>query len=73
MKHIFSLYRNAYGGLSEAAWMLALMMFINRNGAMVLPFLSIYVTGHLGYSIEEAGIILGMFGLGSMIGSFSGG
>ncbi len=73
MKKILILYRQAYGGLSEEAWMLALVMFINRSGAMVLPFLSIYVTGPLGFSLEQAGIILGTFGLGSMAGAFLGG
>lgn len=73
MKQLIDLYRNAYGGLSQAAWMLALVMFINRSGMMVLPFLSIYVTGPLGFSLEQAGYILGVFGLGSMIGSFTGG
>ena len=53
--------------------MLALVMFINRSGAMVLPFLSIYVTGPLGFSLEQAGLILGSFGLGSMAGAFLGG
>jgi predicted MFS family arabinose efflux permease len=73
MKKILILYRQAYGGLSQEAWMLALVMFINRSGAMVLPFLSIYVTGPLGFSLEQAGLILGTFGLGAMAGSFLGG
>lgn len=73
MKKVFTLYRQAYGGLSQEAWMLALVMFINRSGAMVLPFLSIYVTGPLGFSLEQAGLILGAFGLGSMAGAFLGG
>ena len=73
MKKITTLYRNAYGGLSQEAWMLALVMFINRSGSMVLPFLSIYVTGPLGFTVEQAGIILGAFGLGAIAGSFLGG
>lgn len=73
MKKILTLYRNAYGGLSQEAWMLALVMFLNRSGSMVLPFLSIYVTGPLGFSLEQAGYILGAFGLGSMAGAFLGG
>ncbi len=40
---------------------------------MVIPFLSVYLTGTLGFSIEKAGIILSCFGIGSMIGSFLGG
>jgi predicted MFS family arabinose efflux permease len=73
MKKIFLLYRNAFGGLSKPAWMMSLVMLINRSGAMVTPFLSIYITDMLGYSLTEAGIILGIYGLGSVCGTFMGG
>jgi predicted MFS family arabinose efflux permease len=66
MTYLISLYRNAYGGLSTASWMLALVMFINRSGSMVVPFLSVYLTGSLKFSVEQAGIILTAFGIGSM-------
>lgn len=73
MKKILLLYRNAFGGLSRPAWMMSLVMLINRSGAMVTPFLSVYLTEMLGYTIKEAGIILSMYGLGSVCGSFLGG
>lgn len=73
MKKIFHLYTQAYGGLSHAAWMLALVMLINRAGSMVLPFLSIYLTASLHFGLEEAGIILTFYGLGAMAGSLIGG
>lgn len=53
--------------------MLAFIQLINRSGAMVLPFLSIYITESLGFDIRQAGIILSFFGIGSMIGSYFGG
>lgn len=40
---------------------------------MVLPFLSVYITGDLGFDVQHAGIILSFFGLGSIIGSYLGG
>ena len=40
---------------------------------MVTPFLSLYVTDMLGYSLREAGIILSIYGMGSVCGSFLGG
>ncbi len=40
---------------------------------MVLPFLSLYVTKILGYSLIQSGIILGFYGLGSLLGTFIGG
>lgn len=73
MKSVVQLYKNAFGGLSTPAWMLALIMLINRSGSMVLPFMSIYLTSHLGFSIADSGIILSLFGVGSMIGSYIGG
>ncbi|HET8964240.1 MAG TPA: MFS transporter [Chitinophagales bacterium] len=73
MKKIITLYKNAYGGLSQPAWMLAIIQLINRSGAMVLPFLSIYITSDLGLDVQQAGIILSCFGAGSMIGSYTGG
>ena len=41
---------------------------------MVLPFLSIYLTSPaMGYSIAQAGIVMGLFGLGAIAGGFFGG
>jgi predicted MFS family arabinose efflux permease len=53
--------------------MLSLVMLINRSGTMVIPFLSVYLTGTLGFSINQAGIILSCFGIGSMAGAILGG
>ncbi len=53
--------------------MLAGVMLINRSGTMVLPFLSLYLTQHLHYSVEQAGIVLALFGMGSLLGTFLGG
>lgn len=73
MQTILTLYRNAYGGLALSSWMLALVMFINRSGSMVVPFLSVYLTQSLRFSLEETGIILTIFGAGAMAGSLLGG
>ncbi|GGG28514.1 MFS transporter [Pontibacter amylolyticus] len=73
MKRLFLLYRNAFGGLSRPAWMLSLVMFINRSGAMVIPFLGVYLTESLGFTMKEAGIILSIYGLGAVCGGFLGG
>ncbi|WP_242927642.1 MFS transporter [Pontibacter vulgaris] len=73
MKKVLLLYRNAFGGLSRQAWMMSLVMFINRSGAMVTPFLGVYLTEVLDYSLKEAGAILSIYGMGSVCGSFLGG
>ncbi|MCC9136189.1 MFS transporter [Pontibacter silvestris] len=73
MKRVFLLYRNAFGGLSKPAWMMSLVMLINRSGAMVTPFLSVYLTEVLHYSLKETGAVLSIYGLGSVCGAFLGG
>lgn len=68
-----SLYRNAYGGLSKGSWLLALVMLINRSGTMVVPFLTVYLTQNLHFSVSQAGIIMGLFGFGAVLGAYLGG
>ena len=53
--------------------MLSIVMLINRSGSMVLPFLGVYMTDHLKFSLENAGIVLSFYGIGSVLGSYLGG
>lgn len=73
MRALYRIYIESYQGLSRSAWMLALVMLINRTGAMVLPFLGIYMSKELGFDITEVGMVLAFFGLGAMGGSWIGG
>lgn len=66
------LYRNAYSGLSKEIWWLALVMFINRSGTMVIPFLTVYLTSK-GYSLAQAGYVMAAFGCGAILGGYLGG
>src|ERR1700712_4479899 len=68
-----SLYKNAYGGLSRSTWWLALVMLINRSGTMVVPFMTMYMTQHIGVSISKAGFVMSLFGTGAVIGALIGG
>ncbi|WP_241775206.1 MFS transporter [Chryseobacterium sp. ERMR1:04] len=70
---LISVYTNSFKGLSQESWMLALVMLINRAGSMVLPFLGVYMTDHLHFSIENTGVVLSFFGIGSVLGSWLGG
>lgn len=72
-KRLIELYKDAYSGLPRSAWILALAEFINRCGFMVLVFLNIYLTKHLGFSLLQAGQVLSAFGLGSIAGGYLGG
>jgi len=73
MKRIFQAYRNAYNGLSPSTWWLSLVMLINRSGTMVVPFMTLYMTQQLGYSISQAGWVMALFGAGAVCGGFLGG
>ena len=70
---VFSLYKKSVSGLSLEVWLLSSVTFINRCGTMVIPFLSVYMTAQLGFSIIDAGWVLFCFGLGSLAGSYLGG
>lgn len=67
------LYKDSYAGLSREVWLLAIVSLINRAGAMVFPFLTIYLTSALGFSLKDTGVIMGFYGVGSIIGSYVGG
>lgn len=67
------LYKQAYSGLSRNSWYLCLVMLINRSGTMVIPFMTLYCTRELHFTIVQAGYIMGLFGLGSICGAFVGG
>ncbi|PWG81989.1 MFS transporter [Pararcticibacter amylolyticus] len=73
MKTLLLRYLNSYKGLTRPAWMLALIMLINRSGAMVIPFLGVYMTQSLHFTIRETGTVLSCFGLGAVSGSWLGG
>ena len=73
MRHWWDIYKKAYGGLSTASLMLALIQLVNRSGSMVLPFLAIYMTTQLGYSVQQVGAIMSTYGIGSLAGSYLGG
>lgn len=66
-------YLASYKGLSRQVWLLAFVMLVNRSGTMVIPFLSIYMTQSLGFSLQESGMVLMFFGAGAVIGNYLGG
>lgn len=70
---VLQLYRNSFSGLRREVWYLAAVLLINRSGAMVLPFLTVYLTAQRGYTLGEAGLVMSAFGLGSLVGSYVGG
>lgn len=66
------LYKNAYSGIPRPIWWLAVVMFVNRCGTMVIPFLTVYLTTR-GFTLSQAGYVMAAFGGGSIVGSYAGG
>jgi predicted MFS family arabinose efflux permease len=66
------LFQNAYGGLPPQMWWQAAVTLVNRSGTMVIPFLSVYLTDN-GYTLAQAGWVMGAFGAGSLLGTYLGG
>ena len=73
LRHVISLYRDAFGGLARETWVLVAVALVNRAGTMVLPFLTLYLTRELRFDKGEAGWVIFAFGIGSVIGTFAGG
>jgi predicted MFS family arabinose efflux permease len=71
--NLLSLYKSSFSNLEKNIWILSFASFINRSGSMVLLFTSLYLTKELHFSISQAGLIMSMYGIGSIIGSYLGG
>lgn len=69
-----SLYKTSFTGLSKETWLLSFIMLINRSGTMVVPFMTLYLTSkEMHRSLSEAGFVMSLFGLGSIVGAYFGG
>lgn len=72
IKTTINLYKNAYAGLSRMMWLLSVVMLINRSGTIVLAFMTLYCN-HIGYTMEQGGWVVAIYGMGSLAGAFIGG
>lgn len=70
---LFNSYQNSFKGLSVQVWWLSLITLINRAGTMVIPFMSLYLTENLEFTLTNVGWVMTAFGLGSVIGAWLGG
>lgn len=66
-------YRDSFTGFNPQVWFIALATLINRAGTMVVPFLSLYLTEDMHFSLGQVGWIMSCFGIGSLVGSWLGG
>ncbi len=66
--------RDVYDEYPPQFWMLILGMFIDRlGGALVFPFLTLYITKQFGIGMTELGLLIGLFSITNLVGSTLGG
>lgn len=66
-------YLSAFTGLPRSAWLLATVLLVNTSGAMVVFFLTLYLSRHLGFPPQLAGMGVSGYGLGMLAGTLTGG
>lgn len=54
-------------GMPRGVWVLFATTLVNRAGTMVLPFLVLYLTRDLGFTIGQSGAVLGIYGAGALV------
>ncbi|WP_433298438.1 MFS transporter [Actinoplanes sp. CA-030573] len=65
--------RDTAGGLPATYWYLWAGLLINRVGGFAVLFLSLYLTAQRGASAALAGLVVGTYGIGGVIGTLAGG
>ena len=73
MKQFFKNYLNNFRGFSKEIWVLTLVTYINRAGAMVMLFLTKYLHEKMSFDLTEIGWMLVCIGAGALIGNWIGG
>jgi predicted MFS family arabinose efflux permease len=73
IRAVIRLYRDAFSGLGREVWLICSVLLVNRAGAMVLPFITLYLTEQRGFGIASAGRLLSLYGVGAIGGAYVGG
>ena len=71
--NIIKIYSDAFSGLNRDIWLITAVMFVNRLGTLILPFITLYTTQEIGWTKPQAGVAVACFGAGSLAGSYLGG
>ncbi|MBM2617407.1 MFS transporter [Actinoplanes sp. LDG1-06] len=66
-------FDQAVGGLPRQFWLLWTGTLINRLGSFVVIFLAIYLTADRHFSQSQAGLVIGLYGVGGALGTTLGG
>ncbi|MFG3598719.1 MDR family MFS transporter [Micromonospora chersina] len=73
MRTVQGWFRDTTGGLPRTFWYLWTGTLINRLGSFVLVFLAIYLTQERDFSASQAGLVIGLWGVGGAVGTTIGG
>lgn len=73
LQKFYAHWKSSYIGIPRVIWYISVVSLVNRCGAFVISFLSIYMTKELGFSVKQAGYVLTCFGIGALSGAFAGG
>ncbi|MNF53572.1 putative 3-hydroxyphenylpropionic transporter MhpT [compost metagenome] len=73
MKSYLNTYFDNFKGFSREIWVLTLITYINRAGAMVMLFLTKYLHDSMFFSLTEIGWMLVCIGIGALVGAWIGG
>lgn len=73
LRQLKTTYQDSFTGLSRETWLLSIVMLINRSSNMAVPFMSLYMTQYLHRPPSDAGLIITLFGAGSILGAMAGG
>ncbi|MEJ2599127.1 MAG: MFS transporter [Anaerolineales bacterium] len=66
--------RSTYQEYPSQFWVLVLGVFIDRlGGALLFPFLTLYLTQHFAIGMTQVGVIFGIYSISSVTGSMIGG
>jgi len=65
--------RGTAGGLPATFWYLWAGLLINRAGGFAVLFLSLYLTTQRGARVALAGLVVGTYGIGGVLGTLAGG
>src|SRR5258705_9591859 len=60
-------------GLPKAYWLLWTGALINRLGGFVMPLVALYLPGERGLSVEQAGLVVSLYGAGALLSGPLGG
>ncbi|MFI7217587.1 MDR family MFS transporter [Micromonospora maritima] len=73
MRTVRGWFQDTAGGLPRAFWYLWTGTLINRLGSFILVFLAIYLTQERDFSASQAGLVIGLWGVGGAVGTTVGG